>query len=197
MEPKYVTWASLASILLLVFIDLVASDITQDKEKCTNQLIGLGTCLPYVSGDAKTPAPDCCTGMNEVMAKSKDCVCILIKDRNDPSLGLKINVSLALALPLKCHSPDPNLSECPAILHLPPNSPDAKVFEEFARSEGSNSTSNSTVANVRGFSAGRAKGTTAAATNEGKSTNQFKNEMALGLLVVVFFTSIIINNIDY
>ncbi|GAA0161909.1 hypothetical protein Leryth_010924 [Lithospermum erythrorhizon] len=195
MEQNYVTRPLAYILMIFLLINNVASDITQDKEKCTEPLIGLATCLPYVAGDgqAQTPTSDCCTGLNQVMVKSKECVCILIKDRNDPSLGLKVNVSLALNLPIKCHSKDPNLSECPALLHLPANSSDAKVFDEFARSlKKNNSTSHATSANVNGTSSASAKGSGTSVPSEGQRRNIFQYEMAMGLLLVVFFTSFVI-----
>ncbi|KAJ4978229.1 hypothetical protein NE237_009009 [Protea cynaroides] len=126
-------------MLLLMMAGSVKSDIAKDREECANQLVGLATCLPYVSGAAKAPTPDCCSGLKQVLGKSKKCLCILIKDRNDPSLGLKINATLAMTLPDTCHAPA-NVSKCPELLHLPPNSPDAEIFEQFANSSKGNST---------------------------------------------------------
>lgn len=88
------------------------SDIGKDRDECANQLVGLATCLPYVGGDAKAPTPDCCSGLGVVVKSSKKCLCILVKDRDDPSLGLKVNATLALGLPTLCHAPF-NVSECP------------------------------------------------------------------------------------
>ncbi|KAI8526371.1 hypothetical protein RHMOL_Rhmol13G0302300 [Rhododendron molle] len=137
MDTKYATTCILALVLVMGFAN---SDMKKDREECANQLVGLATCLPYVGGDAKAPTPDCCTGLGVVVKSSKKCLCILVKDRDDPSLGLKINATLALGLPTLCHAPA-NISECPALLNLAPNSPEAKVFEDFANStKGSNST---------------------------------------------------------
>ncbi|XAR60450.1 hypothetical protein NMG60_11033844 [Bertholletia excelsa] len=154
MEPKYVTGGILVLILL---VGSVMSDIEKDREKCGNQLVGLATCLPYVGGNAKAPTLDCCDGLKEVLKNSKECLCILVKDRNDPSLGLKINATLALGLPTACHAPA-NISQCPELLHLPLNSPDAKVFEDFVNSaKGSNSTSSP----AAGSSTSKGKGSSA------------------------------------
>ncbi|KAL9233609.1 hypothetical protein vseg_008581 [Gypsophila vaccaria] len=119
------------AVLLLMVVSMGSCDIAKDKEECANQLVGLATCLPYVSGEAKTPTMDCCTGLNQVLKNNEKCVCILVRDRNDPSLGLKINATLALGLPSKCKSPNHDISECPALLHLAPNSPESKVFTDF------------------------------------------------------------------
>ncbi|KAI6685584.1 hypothetical protein NL676_031497 [Syzygium grande] len=116
------------------------SDLAQDRAECADQLAGLAGCLPYVGGDAKSPTIDCCTGLKAVLDKSKKCLCILIKDRDDPNLGLKINATLALGLPTACHSPA-NITQCVDLLHLPANSTDAKLFEGATSSRAvSNST---------------------------------------------------------
>ncbi|KAK4409225.1 protein YLS3 [Sesamum angolense] len=121
------------TLVLMLLSSIARCEVDKDKEKCGDELVGLATCLPYVSGESKTPPIDCCAGLKQVLHKSPECMCLLVKDRNDPSLGLKINATLALALPSQCHAPA-NVSHCPALLHLPPNSPDAKVFEDFANS---------------------------------------------------------------
>ncbi|CAA2987719.1 YLS3 [Olea europaea subsp. europaea] len=168
MEAKYVC------ISFFILFGFVRSDIAKDRDQCANQLVGLATCLPYVGGEAKAPTLDCCTGLKQVLHTSPECICILVKDRNDPSLGLKINATLALGLPTRCHAPA-NISDCPALLHLAPNSPDAKVFEDFARSaKKSNST---TIAQVTGNS-----------TSKGASADEKSNggkRRSLGLLLTI------------
>ncbi|XP_052186808.1 non-specific lipid transfer protein GPI-anchored 14-like [Diospyros lotus] len=124
---------------LLLAAGSAHADLEKDRQECADQLLGLATCLPYVGGDAKTPTIDCCSGLKQVLHTGKKCLCILVKDRNDPNLGLKINATLALSLPAACHAPT-NISECPGLLKLAPNSPDAKVFEDFtAGNKGSDS----------------------------------------------------------
>ncbi|XP_021803879.1 protein YLS3-like, partial [Prunus avium] len=101
-------------LLLIISISLgmAAADSAKDRDECTQQLAGMATCLPYVEGQAKTPTPDCCSGLKEVLNSNKKCLCVIIKDRNDPELGLQINVTLALGLPSICHVPA-NISKCP------------------------------------------------------------------------------------
>ncbi|KAJ6964183.1 hypothetical protein NC652_002453 [Populus alba x Populus x berolinensis] len=120
-------------VLMSVMVSLAMADKDKDTEECAEQLVGLSTCLPYVGGDAKAPTPDCCNGLKQVLKDNKKCLCVIIKDRNDPELGLKINATLALSLPSVCHAPA-NVSQCPALLNLPPNSPDAQVFYQLANS---------------------------------------------------------------
>lgn len=98
-------------LMLMLLLGLSSSDLAQDRAECTNQLVGLAVCLPYVGGDARAPTPDCCSGLKQVLQKSMKCLCVLVKDRNDPGLGLKFNTTLALGLPTSCHAPV-NISQC-------------------------------------------------------------------------------------
>ncbi|GER41192.1 lipid-transfer protein [Striga asiatica] len=129
---------SLLILGALVLFGVARCDIEKDKERCANQLVGAATCLPYVSGEANAPPMDCCTGFNGIVRDSPECICLLVKDKDDPSLGLKINVTRALGLPVRCHAPtNLTVGDCPALLHLPPNSPDAKVFQDIANATNS------------------------------------------------------------
>ncbi|KAG6420235.1 hypothetical protein SASPL_116757 [Salvia splendens] len=99
---------------------------SKEREECAESVVGLATCLPYVGGTAKSPTPDCCSSLKQVLNTNKKCVCVIIQDRNDPDLGLNINLTLALGLPQACNAPA-NISQCPG---LAPDSPDAQIFYE-------------------------------------------------------------------
>ncbi|KAK2637169.1 hypothetical protein Ddye_031961 [Dipteronia dyeriana] len=100
--------------MVIIIISGAVGDKAKDREECTDELVGLATCLPYVGGEAKSPTPDCCNGLKQVLEKDKKCLCVIVRDRNDPDLGLNINVTLALGLPSVCHQPA-NVSQCPGI----------------------------------------------------------------------------------
>ena len=110
---------SLAYFLLLatVLVGIKMEDSSKDKEECAEQLAGLATCLSYVQGEAKAPTPDCCSGLKQVLKSNKKCLCVIIKDRNDPDLSLQINVTLALSLPTVCNAPA-NVSKCPGTFSI-------------------------------------------------------------------------------
>ncbi|KAK6143116.1 hypothetical protein DH2020_023464 [Rehmannia glutinosa] len=130
--------------LMLMLFAFSNSDNSKDRQECAESLVGLATCLPYVGGTAKAPTPDCCSGLKQLLKTNKKCLCVVIKDRNDPDLGLNINVTLALGLPDICNAPA-NISECPALLNLPPNSPEAQIFYQFGQ-KSNNSTASSPIA---------------------------------------------------
>ncbi|OMO80817.1 hypothetical protein CCACVL1_12737 [Corchorus capsularis] len=110
-----------------------------DEKACAEQLANLASCIPFVSGTAKKPTPQCCQDTQKVKASQPKCLCVLIKESTDPSLGLPVNTTLALQMPAACNI-DAKVSECPTILNLPPDSPDAKIFKE---ADGSASTTSS------------------------------------------------------
>ncbi|RZB61718.1 protein YLS3-like [Glycine soja] len=97
--------------ITLVLVSHAMGDSAKDKQKCAESLTGVATCLPYLGADAKAPTADCCSGLTQAMKTNKKCVCLILKDRDDPDLGLKINMTIAVGLPSLCKTPD-NLSQC-------------------------------------------------------------------------------------
>nr|GEZ10075.1 protein YLS3-like [Tanacetum cinerariifolium] len=121
----------LAIVTMTVLSGFTKADVNKDKEQCGDKLVALAPCLSYVSGESKAPpSKGCCTGLKEVVERSKVCFCILVKDHNDPSLKLKINDTLALGLPEACQVTG-NITQCISLLHLKSGSPDAKMFEDY------------------------------------------------------------------
>ncbi|KAF3330215.1 lipid transfer protein [Carex littledalei] len=129
--------------------------------------MGLATCVTFVEGatNAKNPTPDCCAGFKQVVGKGLKCVCILVKDRDEPELGMKINVTLALELPHKCNAPT-NISDCPRILNIPKDSAQAKEYEQLAKEmEGTPTPATSTPTSSTSTGKGKPSKDTAASTN--------------------------------
>ena len=122
-----VQWPALV-MTVVVAMAAARADMSADRTECADQLVGLAPCLQYVQGQARAPTPDCCGGLRQVLGKSPKCLCVLVKDKDDPNLGIKINATLALALPSTCGATHANVSHCPQLLHIPPNSKDAAIF---------------------------------------------------------------------
>ncbi|KAJ4813029.1 Bifunctional inhibitor/lipid-transfer protein/seed storage 2S albumin superfamily protein [Rhynchospora pubera] len=165
---------SLASMCLVLMVN---SDFAADRAECTDQLMGLATCITYVEGTttAKNPTPDCCAGFKQVVGKSLKCMCILVKDRDEPELGIKINVSLALQLPHKCNVPT-NISDCPRLLKLPKDSAETKMYEQFAKELEDNSTPTSTPNSSTGKEKGKPSTESAVSTST-QSNGAERNQM--------------------
>ncbi|KAK8498223.1 hypothetical protein V6N13_095468 [Hibiscus sabdariffa] len=150
-----------------MLLRFASSDVNQDKAECANQLVGLAPCIPYVGGEAKTPTVGCCGGIKQVLDKSKKCLCVLLKDKDDPSLGLKINTTLAATLP--------------ALLHLAPNSQDAKLFQEYQKLTEAHGT-------VGSSSSSSSSGASSAAQKSGggRGKRRVGFKMALGVSLWIF-----------
>jgi hypothetical protein len=105
-------WAVVVAVAAAAAATLAGGDMNADKTECADQLVGLAPCLQYVQGQARAPPPDCCGGLRQVLGKSPKCLCVLVKDKDDPNLGIKINATLALALPSACGATRANASHC-------------------------------------------------------------------------------------
>ncbi|XP_061339882.1 non-specific lipid transfer protein GPI-anchored 14-like [Gastrolobium bilobum] len=179
--------------IALMLINHAMGDSAQEKQKCAEQLTNIATCLPYVGGNAKAPTPDCCSGLIQAMNNNKKCICIIIKDRDDPDLGLKINFTLALGLPSLCKAPD-NLSQCPSLLHLDPKSAQAQAFNQLGQNSNGDSISPSPSPSAEGNAQNvKNPGTdeTATAKNGASYTEKSVLESLVvevaGLLLIWFF----------
>ncbi|KAF5181895.1 Yls3 [Thalictrum thalictroides] len=164
-------------ITFMMAVTFVKPDISKDRDECASQLVGLQTCLPYISGTAKEPPQKCCSGLKELIMTSKKCLCVLVKDQNDPLLGSKINATLAFGLPSTCKVPT-NVSECFALLNLPPNSPDAKVFHQFP---------NATNGSVPADSNGKPANSNKPGSDEKEKNHGCRTKKMLGMKTVVGF----------
>ncbi|CAM0877009.1 unnamed protein product [Alopecurus aequalis] len=149
---------SCAALLVAVsLVGLACADFAADRAECADQLMGLATCLTYVqaTSTARSPTPDCCSGFKTVLGASKKCMCVLVKDRDEPALGLKINVERAMNLPSVC-SIQATFSDCPKILGMAPDSKEAEIFKQYGiEHEGKNATGNTPAAAATGTTGGK------------------------------------------
>lgn len=100
--------------IVVVSLAMTSMATLQDDEKeCADQLTNLASCIPFVSGTAKKPTPECCHDTQKLKASKPKCLCVLIKESADPSMGLPINTSLALQMPSACNI-DAKVSDCPS-----------------------------------------------------------------------------------
>lgn len=101
----------LVLVTTMLLIACVSSDFSKDKDECQEQLVTMSSCLNFVTREVKSPSPQCCTILYTKLNATKKCLCILVMDRNQPSLGLKLNATLALNHPSLCHAPN-NSRDC-------------------------------------------------------------------------------------
>ncbi|ONM10454.1 Lipid binding protein [Zea mays] len=156
-----------AAVLAVSWAGVARADFAQDRAMCADRLMGLATCLTFVQdkATARAPTPDCCAGLKQVVAASKLCMCVLVKDRDEPALGFKINVTRAMDLPSLCSNPA-TFSDCPKILGMSPDAPEAEIFKEYAKKHESNNGTTIPAA-ATGAAAATGKSTSAAPTADG------------------------------
>lgn len=118
-------------VMMMVGCPPTGADFAQDKKECQDKLVGLSSCLGFISGEEKRPTSGCCLKLAESYNQSRRCLCLLVRDRNEPNLGFKVNATLALTLPYVCHIPA-NETECLDLLKLDPHSPEAQIFQQSA-----------------------------------------------------------------
>ncbi|KAK9057319.1 hypothetical protein SSX86_022154 [Deinandra increscens subsp. villosa] len=80
---------------------------------CTNALLGMSSCLNYITGNTSTPSSSCCSQLGNVVQAQPQCLCQVLNG-GGVSLGLSINQTLALALPGACNVQTPPISQCNA-----------------------------------------------------------------------------------
>ncbi|XP_051147141.1 non-specific lipid transfer protein GPI-anchored 31-like [Andrographis paniculata] len=75
---------------------------------CTTLVMNMADCLSYVTvgGNAKEPGRDCCNGLESVLKTNAECLCEVFK--NSAQLGITLNVSKAMNLPVACHKSAPS-----------------------------------------------------------------------------------------
>ncbi|XP_010541739.1 PREDICTED: protein YLS3-like [Tarenaya hassleriana] len=123
-------------MLMALITSSKAAKMEEKEKECSTEMGNLASCIPFVSGTAVKPTAQCCEETKKVKENKPECLCVMIKESTDPSLGLPVNTTLALQMPLACHI-DAKVSDCPSLLNLPENSPEAKIFKDAI--EGSSS----------------------------------------------------------
>ncbi|CAI9781181.1 unnamed protein product [Fraxinus pennsylvanica] len=96
--------------LVLVFVVMFLDGITA-QSGCTKTLVGLYPCLNYVNGNSSTPSTSCCLQLSSVVKSQPQCLCMLLNG-DASSYGVKVNQTLALALPGACNVETPPVSRC-------------------------------------------------------------------------------------
>lgn len=101
----------LSFVVSLLMLGCMGSMEDEEKE-CADELTNLAACIPFVSGTSKKPTQQCCQDTQKVKSSKPKCLCVLIKESADPSLGLPVNTTLALQMPSVCNI-DAKVSDCP------------------------------------------------------------------------------------
>ncbi|XP_054807290.1 non-specific lipid transfer protein GPI-anchored 1 [Prosopis cineraria] len=105
-----------------------ANDLTT---KCSQNIQKVMPCLSYATGKEAEPTKQCCEATSSIKESSPECLCFVIQQThngNSQSKSLGISEAKLLQLPSACKLAV-NMSNCPNLLGLPANSPDAAIFK--------------------------------------------------------------------
>ncbi|KAL6636773.1 hypothetical protein ACP70R_024345 [Stipagrostis hirtigluma subsp. patula] len=89
---------------------LVASASAQSG--CTTALIGMYSCLNYISGNASSPPASCCSQLKSVVQSQPECLCAALSGDSSSLGGVTIDKDRALKLPQACNVVTPPASKC-------------------------------------------------------------------------------------
>ncbi|KAL8214958.1 hypothetical protein R6Q57_004407 [Mikania cordata] len=78
---------------------------------CTNALMGMSSCLNFITGNTSSPSSSCCSQLGNVVQAQPQCLCQVLNGAG-VTLGLSINRTLALTLPGACNVQTPPVNQC-------------------------------------------------------------------------------------
>ncbi|KAF9606614.1 hypothetical protein IFM89_027054 [Coptis chinensis] len=106
-------------------------------EQCRSEFSKVGDCLSYATGKADSPTNKCCTTVKDIKDKNPVCLCFIIQQAHDGASSFKqmgLQEAKLLQLPTACNLVNANISDCPKLLNLAPNSPDMGIFTNSTKS---------------------------------------------------------------
>ncbi|XP_071736985.1 non-specific lipid transfer protein GPI-anchored 5-like isoform X2 [Rutidosis leptorrhynchoides] len=103
---------SSGNLVLALFMLTLLWEGSMGQSGCTNVLIGMSSCLSYVTGSSKTPSSSCCSSLAGVVKSQPECLCGALDGSALSALGISINKTIALALPNACNVKTPPVSRC-------------------------------------------------------------------------------------
>ncbi|KVH97825.1 non-specific lipid transfer protein GPI-anchored 1 [Cynara cardunculus var. scolymus] len=117
-------------------------------EECASKLPEVMMCVPFASGKEATPQQKCCESVTDMKKSNPACLCFMIQqihNGTNPALQkMNIQESRLLQLPSACKIANASVSDCPKLLNLPPNSPDAAIFKNNGSTTSSPTTGGTT-----------------------------------------------------
>nr|XP_043612097.1 non-specific lipid transfer protein GPI-anchored 5-like [Erigeron canadensis] len=100
-------------ILLAMVLVISICSGAMAQSGCMNALMGMSSCLNYITGNTSTPSSSCCSQLGSVVQSQPQCLCQVLNG-NGINLGISINRTLAVTLPGACNVQTPPVSQCNA-----------------------------------------------------------------------------------
>ncbi|MFS7958993.1 putative bifunctional inhibitor/plant lipid transfer protein/seed storage helical [Helianthus anomalus] len=105
-------------------------------QQCSTKVTAVMTCVDFATGKETAPQKKCCDSVKEMKDSNPACLCFIIQqihNGTNPMLKkMNIQESRLLQLSSACKIANANISDCPKLLKLPSDSPDAAIFTNNA-----------------------------------------------------------------
>lgn len=103
---------NIETLVLIALIALLALwQGTLAQSDCGNAIIGMSSCLNYITGNTSSTSSACCSQLATVMLSQPQCLSQALNG-GASSLGVNVNQTQALALPDACNVKTPSASRC-------------------------------------------------------------------------------------
>ncbi|XP_075477755.1 non-specific lipid transfer protein GPI-anchored 11-like [Primulina tabacum] len=105
-------WGFCIVSAFLASVSTTAHSAEVSAADCTNLVLNLADCLSFVveGSTATYPKGDCCSGLKIVVTTNAECLCEAFK--NSAQLGVKLNVTKAMTLPVVCRVSSSSVANC-------------------------------------------------------------------------------------
>ncbi|XP_061338707.1 non-specific lipid transfer protein GPI-anchored 1-like [Gastrolobium bilobum] len=127
----------LCFFVLVVFGSIEKGNGADDlATKCAQVIQKVIPCLNFATGKAPEPTKECCDAATNIKDTAPVCLCYIIQQthKGSPeSKSMGIQEDKLLQLPSVCKVKNANISDCPKLLGLSPNSPDAAIFTNASK----------------------------------------------------------------
>lgn len=142
---------SAVGLVLMAIWSVCAADTLADQ--CSDSFEKLPTCLTFATGKAATPTKDCCTSVTTIKESKPVCLCYIIQQIHtgaNPQLkSFGIQETKLLQLPSACKLTNASTADCPKLLKIPANSPDAAIFMDPSSTPAASAAAKGTPAPVK------------------------------------------------
>ncbi|XP_042501137.1 non-specific lipid transfer protein GPI-anchored 1-like [Macadamia integrifolia] len=133
----------LSFLLVFSVFQIQYTNSASVEQQCNAEVTKVSPCLDYATGKAASPTDQCCSAVSEIRTNNPVCLCYVIQQTHDGQAQIKqlgLQEAKLLQIPTACKLANTSFSDCPKLLSLSPNSPDAAIFTNSSSAATSNST---------------------------------------------------------
>ncbi|CAL1413553.1 unnamed protein product [Linum trigynum] len=147
MQTSPLLCVSLTAVLLFLAASGDGGAPDNLATKCAKDFQSVMTCLGFAQGKQSSPSKECCASTKNTKDNEPECLCYIMQLTHNGSAqfrSLGVQENKLIQLPTACQLQNASLANCPRLLGLAPNSPDAAIFTNVSSATGTPTTSTPT-----------------------------------------------------